>query len=60
LPRHVDLKDVIGLRMLEEDPIDLVRIELALLERRIRRRIRQRENDALILLRRELGMSGDE
>ena len=60
LPRHVDLKDVVGLGMLEEDPVDLVRIELALLERRIRRRIRQREDDALILLRRELGMGGDE
>ena len=60
MPGDVDLEHVIGFRMLEEDAIDFVRIKLALLERRIRRRVRQREDDALVLLRRQLGMRGDE
>ena len=60
LPGHVDLEHVLGFRMLDEDFVDLARIKLALLQRRVRRRDRLRQDDALIFLRRELGMRGDE
>ena len=60
LPGHVDLEHVLGFRMVEEGLVDLARIKLALPQRRVRRRDRLRQDDALILLRRELGMRGDE
>ena len=40
--------------------IDLPRIKLALLQRRIRRRDRLRDDDALVLLRRQLGLGAGE
>ena len=50
LAGHVELEHVLGFRMRGEDLVDLARIELALLQRGVRRRDRLGDDDALVLL----------
>jgi len=56
LAGHVELEDMIHLRIGGEGLIDLPGVELPLLERGVRGRGRQRDHDALILLRRQFGL----
>jgi hypothetical protein len=55
ISRRVDLKHLVGFRMALERLVRGVRVELALLQRRVRRRGRQRQHDALVLAGREFG-----
>ena len=52
--RERDLEDVLGLGERLEDVVDLLGEELRLVERRVRRRLDDAEDDALVLLRRQL------
>ena len=52
---RVDLQHLVGFRMAPEDLVRSVRIEFALLQRRVRRRGRQRQDNALVLAGREFG-----
>ena len=54
LSRDVELEHVVGLRVLDEGVVDLARVELALLQRRVRRGLGGHDEHALVFRRSEL------